>query len=123
VLTDLIKDSKKLQGETKQNLGMFENLIKIDPDSEDIKFGKNLKVFFKSATTDIEALVIKIEAVTALQAKACDFYFLTKEDEKREKSDKYFAFFRELVDQTHLCLPKIEAPKKPKAAKADPRAA
>lgn len=102
---------------------MFENLIKIDPDSEDIKFGKNLKSFFKLAVTDIEGLVIKIEAVSALQNKACDFYLLSKEDEKREKSDKYFAFFRELIDQTHLSLPKIEAPKKAKSAKPDPRAA
>ena len=68
-----------------QNKGMFENLIKIDPDSEDIKFGKNLKSFFKLAVTDIEGLVIKIEAVSALQNKACDFYLLSKEDEKREE--------------------------------------
>jgi len=53
VLADLIKDSKKLQGETQLNQGMLENLIKLDPDCEDIKFGKNLKVFFEKQIKDI----------------------------------------------------------------------
>jgi hypothetical protein len=120
-LGDLIKDSKKLQGETAQNLGMFENLLKIDPDAEDIKFGKNLKTFFKVSTNNIEKLVNKIEDVKKVHALACDFYFLAKDDEKRDKSEKYFAFFREIVGDTAGCLPKIEPPKK--AKKADPRAA
>lgn len=100
---------------------MFENLVKIDPDSEDIKFGKSLKMFFNRSVKDIEGIVTKIEAVSALQAKACDFYMLAKDDAKRDKSEEYFAFFKELIDETHKSLPKVEAPKKPK--KADPRAA
>jgi len=103
---------------------MFENLVKIDPDSEDIKFGKSLKMFFNRSVKDIEAMVIKIEAVAALQATACDFYMLSKDDAKRDKSENYFAFFKELIDETHKCLPKVEAPKKAKKAAAnDPRAA
>lgn len=97
VLGDLIKDSKKLQGETKLNKGMFDNLIKIDPDSEDIKFGKTLKTFFAKAEKEMEKLVGEIEEVKKLQLLACDFYFLPKDDEKRDKSDKYFAFFREMI--------------------------
>jgi hypothetical protein len=90
-LGDLIKDSKKLSGETGLNKGMFENLIKMDPDSEDIKFGKTLKVFFNKSEKEIEKLCVQIEAVKELQNKACDFYFLPKDDEKRDKSDKFFA--------------------------------
>jgi len=42
----------------------------------------------------------------------------------RDKSDKYFAFFRELIDGTCSVLPKIEPPKKAKKVAAnDPRAA
>jgi len=77
---------------------MFENLVKIDPDSEDIKFGKSLKMFFTKSVKDIEALVIKIEAVSALHAKACDFYMLAKDDEKRDKSEKYMSYFKEFID-------------------------
>lgn len=100
---------------------MFENLLKIDPDIEEIKFGKVLKVFFEKSLKEIEALVIQIEAVKELQLKACDYYMLAKDNEMRDKSDKYFAFFRELIDGTHGCLPKVEAPKK--AKKVDPKAA
>jgi len=60
VLKDLIKDSKKLQGETSQNKGMFENLLKMDPDTDDVKFGKQLKEFFKKGEKDIAALVDSI---------------------------------------------------------------
>lgn len=103
---------------------MFENLVKIDPDIEEIKFGKNLKLFFNKSAAEIEALVAQIEKVKDLQLKACDFYFLAKDNEMRDKSDKYFAFFRDLIDQTHLCLPKVEPPKKAKKVAAnDPRAA
>lgn len=123
VLADLIKDSKKLQGETSQNKGMFENLIKIDPDSEDIKFGKVLKTFFSKSEKEIEKLVGQIEDVKKLQATACDFYFLAKDDVMRDKSDEFFKFFREMIGNTHGCLPKIEPPKKAKKVAAnDPRA-
>jgi len=57
VLKDLIKDSKKLQGETSQNKGMFENLLKMDPDTDDVKFGKNLNLFFTKSEKEIAALV------------------------------------------------------------------
>jgi len=124
VLGDLIKDSKKLQGETGLNKGMFDNLCKVDPDSEDIKFGKILKTWFVRSEKEIEKLVGEIEAVKDLQLKACDFYFLAKDNEMRDKSDKYFAFFRELIDGTCSVLPKIEPPKKAKKVAAnDPRAA
>jgi hypothetical protein len=45
---------------------MFENLLKIDPDIEEIKFGKNLKIFFEKSVKEMEALVVKIEAVKDL---------------------------------------------------------
>lgn len=63
---------------------MFENLVKIDPDIEEIKFGKNLKLFFNKSASEIEALVAQIEKVKDLQLKACDFYFLAKDNEDRK---------------------------------------
>ena len=36
---------------------MFENLLKMDPDTDDIKFGKNLNVFFSKSEKEIAALV------------------------------------------------------------------
>jgi len=63
----LIKDSKKLQGETGLNKGMFDNLCKIDPDSEDIKFGKILKTWFARSETEIAKLCTEIEEVKKLQ--------------------------------------------------------
>jgi hypothetical protein len=66
VLSDLIKDSKKLLGETTSFLNMFNNIIKVDPDAEDLKFGKTLKRSLATYKDETDALVSKIEKVPAM---------------------------------------------------------
>lgn len=69
-----------------------------------------------------------MEKVPLLQAEACDFFYLEKAHEGREKSEKYFAFWVEFINDCHKNLPKVEKPKAPKkegtASKAvDPKKA
>lgn len=44
-------------------------------------------------------------------AKTCDLFMLAKSDEKRAKSEKFFAHFTEFFNQVDTAMPKIEKPK------------
>ena len=42
---------------------------------------------------------------------------LAKSDEKRIKSEKFFSYFTEFIDQVHKAMPKVEKPKPAKKNK------
>ena len=51
-------------------------------------------------------------------AKTCDFFMVPKNDEMREKSDKFFEFFIGFLEDVSKNVPKVEkkTTKKPAAA-------
>ena len=44
-------------------------------------------------------------------AKTCDLFMLAKSDEKRTKSEKFFAYFTEFFDHVQKAMPKVEKQK------------
>ena len=56
--------------------------------------------------------------MVATYVESCDLFVLGKNDEMRQKSDKFFLFFSEFINQIHMSMPKVDKPKANKGKRA-----
>ena len=108
---DVKKESNKAANLLTANKNQFENLMKIDPDIEDLPFGKQISKFLVEQEPKVNNAKKAVDDVSNEFAKTCDLFMLAKSDEKRAKSEKLFAHFTEFFNQVHTAMPKIEKPK------------
>ena len=84
-------------------------VIKVDPDVEDIPFGKQIKKCFEEAQRLADETTKRQAEVEKAYTDACDAYLIGKSDVMRQKSDEFFKFFNEFFAQVVNVLPKVQA--------------
>lgn len=130
ITKDVEKDSEQLKTQCEANIKMFNNICKADPDIEDYAYGKNMKKFLEKAKDETAKAVLINKKVSDMFKQTNDFFLVATNHEIREKSDVFFTFWNNLINQIDKSMPKIEAPKRPKkegatttGRKVDPRRA
>lgn len=113
-LKDITTEIKKAKGTVSQNKQSFDIIQKLDPELEDIQFGKQISVFIVKCEKRIDEAFEILEKADKEYVLTCNYMMLTKMDEKREKSDKFFAFWAELFTKIDKEMPKAKAPPKNK---------
>ena len=116
VLDDIKKDFERSKKELASSKSQLDMIMKIDPDAEDSTFGKQLSRFMTECEPLIEKIKGKMDKMDGSFTQTCDFFMIGKNDEMRQKSEKFFRFFTDFFDEVNKYLPKIE--KKPAKSKA-----
>mmetsp|Transcript_30251 Transcript_30251/g.46272 ORF Transcript_30251/g.46272 Transcript_30251/m.46272 type:complete len:169 (-) Transcript_30251:21-527(-) len=119
VVDDLKKACEKAKQDLQRNTSQFELISKIDPNIEDLPFGKQTSKFLKDSEPILSKCATLSEKLDSEYEAVCDFYMIGERDEMRKKSEKFFLFFTGFFDDVHKSLPKQEKKdKKPKGARA-----
>ena len=90
-------------------------LVKQDPDIEDLPYGKVIKKFLADSESKVQQAFDECDIMMKKYAEICDFFMFGKNDEVRNKSDKFFAFFIEFFNEVQKNMPKPEVKKAKKA--------
>lgn len=108
---DVKSESDKAKGLLTANISMFDLVRKVDPEVEDQIFGKQIDKFLKEIEKKVDKLITGNNTVADKYNECCDFFMMNANDELRKKSDKFFIFWTEFIDEVTKCIPKPE--KKP----------
>ena len=108
-LKEISADLNKQKGTVASNKTSFENISKIDPELEDIQFGKQMSVFIVKCEKKVEDGLKALEEAQNAYTETCDYFMISKQDEMREKTDKFFIFWTQLIDKIDKEIPKPKA--------------
>lgn len=118
IIQDIEKGLKKCKGDATVQKGQFETTIKQVPDLENQTFGKDIKKFLDGTDATISNLESQFEKMKSTLKEVCDLYMFSKNDEVREKSEKFLEFWCNFVDTVQNSMPKVEKKKTAKAKDA-----
>jgi len=90
IVDDVKKDTEKANKDLNSNKNQFELLKKVDPDVEDIPFGKQMESFLVTAEKTVTKTLAVNDEVAKLYAETCDYFMVGPQDEMRKKSEKFF---------------------------------
>ena len=117
-------ESDKAKGALNTNTSQFELIKKVDPEAEELIFGKQIKVFLQESEKMVEKLQEKNKVVADKYLEICDYFMLNSQDEMRKKSDKFFTFWTQFIDDVQKQIPKPQkAPAKKKVGGNDTKKA
>lgn len=80
-LKEIAADLNKQKGTVATNKTSFENISKIDPELEDIQFGKQMSVFIVKCEKKVEDAFKTLDETQNEYAETCDYFMIPKQDE------------------------------------------
>ena len=111
IIADLVQDCDKASKELTSYQSQFQTVLKVDPATEELPFGKQISKFMVEAQKDVDKMMKQSKEVEKQYTEICDFFMIGKSDEIRQKSDKFFKFFIEFIDSVQKNMPKPEKKK------------
>ena len=106
VIDDIKRDTEKAYKELKVTSNQFDLVKKMDPDVEDLQFGKQIQAFLEESDKLLQDTIKKNEEMDAKYKDTCDYFMLAASDENRKKSEKFFKFWTDFVDDIAKVIPK-----------------
>lgn len=113
-ISELQKKTDKLKTENNMTKSQFNVIEKSDECLMETKFGKQIKKFLESTDEKVEEAEEQMVKVNKAFEEINDAYMVEKKDDMRSKSEKFFAFFANFIDQVDKAMPVIEEPKQKK---------
>ena len=78
----------------------------MDPDVEDVAFGKQITVFLAQSEKQLEKTLERNKVVAEKYSEICDMFLIGKEDPLRKKSEEFFKFWTGFIDDIQKNIPK-----------------